>query len=836
MTIRDYIQNEVFAKRAAEAGCLVVYDPKRRYHEMVRGMASPTCRVIDTNHSIIQQREAAETALRELADGKLHQVIVWVATSHPQSDEDLQRDPFSVFARVGAQFPSGDGDDYASLCRQAKPDHIVEINRLFAEAEPPTFDTVDALDKGGSWPKLKTLLGVTSPREIHIAFLSPTEDQEASLKRDTTWANEAREFILRTLGHKLKTKGQTRQPIADELWQLLLFSEFVFDANGDLPSSLSPVPRAELHARALVFDVCDELRKHQDHRDTYLTQAMEVEKALVLQERTQQMRNLGQRDTFAFEERHHLTEFVEALLSGQAAIAREIWKRRQQSIWLTNESRLAEWTVAERALELIEAASNKPVPSFQNLETIIHSYASSWRDIDRRYREMEQSIGEWHEDHAGLERLISAARTAYLKVGGTLQAEFIRHVEDEGWPAVGSNLISNGQVFDREVNPALEAGQRVAYFLVDSLRYELAVELEKQLSDKHTVRFNTVCAQLPTYTEVGMASLMPQADTALSLALRDGTLLTTLDGTPATTPTARFAYLKAKKGDLCADIELDDLVRHKKLKIDTVRLLVVRTRDIDTIAHDTPHHVLQLIPHLVRLIIRGIGKVEAAGFQKAVIATDHGFVLLHEQEPGNVAPKPPGTWLVEKSRCLLGQGSADSANVVFKREELGIRGDFVDYAAPRALVPYRRGHLYYHEGLSLQECVLPCLTVELKPKARKPTLPTLQISYRQGKTDKITSRRPVVDLSWPVLNMFDEDYEIEVAIEAVDSKGRVVGWVGSGQTVNPATQGVRIKPGLVVPVGLRMEDDFSGTFSVRASDPTTQAIITEITLKTAYLE
>ena len=36
--------------------------------------------------------------------------------------------------------------------------------------------------------------------------------------------------------------------------------------------------------------------------------------------------------------------------------------------------------------------------------------------------------------------------------------------------------------------------------------------------------------------------------------------------------------------------------------------------------------------------------------------------------------------------------------------------------------------------------------------------------------------------------MFDEDYEIEVAIEGIDSKGKVVGSVGSGRTVNPATQ------------------------------------------------
>ena len=88
---------------------------------------------------------------------------------------------------------------------------------------------------------------------------------------------------------------------------------------------------------------------------------------------------------------------------------------------------------------------------------------------------------------------------------------------------------------------------------------------------------------------------------------------------------------------------------------------------------------------------------------------------------------------------------------MLKREHVGIPGDFIHYAAPRALVPYIRQELYYHEGLSLQECVLPCLTIEFTPQAGKLAAPSIQISYRQGKTDRITTRRPVIDLSWPAL-------------------------------------------------------------------------------------
>jgi hypothetical protein len=390
------------------------------------------------------------------------------------------------------------------------------------------------------------------------------------------------------------------------------------------------------------------------------------------------------------------------------------------------------------------------------------------------------------------------------------------------------------------VAPGLEAGERVAYFLVDSLRYELGVELEKQLSDKQPVTMTTVCAQLPTYTEVGMASLMPDADSALKLVVKDGKLVTTLGGQIATNPATRLAYLQSRKGDQCSDIELEELVRQRKPKIsEKVRLLVVRTHDIDAIAHSSPRQVLRVIPELVRQIIRGLAKVAELGFDRAVVATDHGFLLFHDQAAGDVAPRPLGKWLIEKSRCMLGAGQPDGANVLLKRGDVGIPGDFEEFAAPKSLVPYSRGQIYYHEGLSLQECVLPCLTVRLQAedkKAKQASVPRLTLSYRQGKSDRITSRRPVVDLSWPEGSLFAEDNETEVAIEAIDNKGVIVGRVVAGQSVNAATGGVAIRPGAAIAVGLRMDDAFSGNFVVRAFTPTTNVTLADLSLKTAYLE
>jgi hypothetical protein len=507
---------------------------------------------------------------------------------------------------------------------------------------------------------------------------------------------------------------------------------------------------------------------------------------------------------------------------------------------MSHEERLAEWTLAIRALDLFETATKLSSPKFTTLESVVHAYALTWRDLDRYQREMEHAVNQWQGAHTGLENLVLVARGKYQKSTADLQAEFVKLIAIDGWPVSGTNMIWNNQVFTKIVTPHLDAGDRVAYFLVDALRYELGVEIEKQLSDKYHVSIQAACAQLPAYTEVGMASLMPDAESQLKLIQKDGTLVTTLSGQVVCNPTARFLYLQSKKGDQCADTTLEDLLSRKRLKIqNTVRLLLVRTNDIDTTAHGTPHQILELIPTLVRQIIRGLHKVGELGFNKAVIATDHGFILVHEQEAGNVAQRPIGTWLVEKARCMLGNGQADSGNIVMKADQLGIRGEFEDFAAPKTLVPYSRGQLYYHEGVSLQECVLPCLVVTFDSASKKSAaqeIPTLMLTYRHGKTDCITTRRPVLDLVWTATNLFAEEREIEVFLEAADSEGSIVGWVGSCSSLNQATGSVRIKPGAAIAVGLRMDDAFTGKFTVRVLDTSTNALFTKLELKTGYME
>jgi hypothetical protein len=182
---------------------------------------------------------------------------------------------------------------------------------------------------------------------------------------------------------------------------------------------------------------------------------------LNLDQATQAITQLGVRDTFAFEERRVLNQFVEEALVGRREHAREIYRSRRKSIWLTHEQRLTEWSLAERALDLLGTVHDLGQPKFPSLEGIIHGYASNWRELDRHHRELEQAVNEWQHDHQRLGDLVNVARAEYFKKVEGLQAEFIRLVGEEGGHLV-CRLLSNGNIFNRVVAPALEAGFRVA--------------------------------------------------------------------------------------------------------------------------------------------------------------------------------------------------------------------------------------------------------------------------------------------------------------------------------------------------------------------------------------
>jgi PglZ domain len=841
LKIKDYITEEVFRPRMKRAGALVVYDPDGRYRDLIIDMKDEGVEVVDASESSVESREAALDAFLAFGgdDGSVRNLLVYVPTAQPRTDEDRQKDPFSIYAVCGSVFPDGDGDGFQSLCLKAKPDQATELRRIFADNPNPSFSTIDNVGGGTGWPELSSTLDRKGPREILYSLLVPTEIQNDRLAEANAWVGETRDFLKRTLGLSLKTRAKSWEPIADELWRFLLFSEFSFDLPQDVPASLTNVPSALDEARPIVEELCDRLRNDRSAQPIYIERAEAIEKELSLPGACADIKNLGSRDTFPFEEQSFFSQAVESIDAGDYESARETIYVHANTVWVGKGESQAKWGLVGAALLLLESCEDysRQLPGhIQSQNTLLDFYLESLREVDRLQREFEQAVGDLLEIESLLAPVVSKAKDSYRKLVEKVQTVFTKHLEASGWPP--TERLANADVFDRYVAPKLQdSGRRVAYILVDALRYELGVELHKQLEEDDIVELHAAYAQLPTITIVGMASLLPGAGQELALSKNGEGFVPVLGDQPVSNVQQRMNVLRKRYGDRFAEMRLAEYTGGNPRIKKTVELLVLRSVEIDSHFENNPETAPNQIHDTLKRIRLGINKLRKAGFNDVVIVTDHGFFMNTQAEAGDVCTKPPGTWVSVHERIVIGNGSADSHNFVMSAEKAGVRGDFNQIGAPRTMAPYRSGMLYFHGGASLQEAVVPVITAKLSSGgvSHEEKIEVL-LSYKNG-AEKITTRLPVVDLELKELETTDmfASPELEVLLEAQDESGEVVGEAKPGGSVNAATGTIMLKPGKRVQVAVKMQLQYEGKFSVKVLDPKTLMTYSTLALRTDYL-
>lgn len=851
MNIEKFIAERIFRPRAKEARLLVIYDPEQIYNLVVRGMASEECHVIMAEGPWSNLRQNILDTLANLAQRPMHYAIVWTPSPRPalplaMGSAQLQVDPVAVAAVISEKsvFPSGADDSLQAITLKAFPDFNVRIHELFRDGRRPSFSLINQQQQGQQWPELQAELGGSShdplsSREI-LEKILVDESIATTLKDNGPWIEELKRMIEATLGLKGLPGMRRIDEFRNLIWRTLLFSEFVFDSSNDLSEGLRRLPVASLTARDLVYDLCEKLRGHTDYREIYIRFANEVESQLRLIEHVAGMASLGQRDTFAFEERLYLDRFCESIKRKAWQEAEFTVTKRLKSMWILQAEgagRRAEWQVARSALELLQITLDFIEPPRQ-LAALAEAYQRRYYLLDRAHRLLEQAVGQRTEEHEGLDSILHQVRVNYHDCATSLHSAHLRAIELEGWPATDASL-ENGRIFDEVVQPLIQSGKKVAYLLIDSLRYELAVDLKDALLRNYQVDLRLSYAQLPTYTEVGMASLMPNAKAKLNLRVKETggkrKLVTYLGDRAVTDPTTRFNYMKEILGDFCVHETIAKLRQSGKLSLDPkVRLFVVRQSDIDEASHASESLAMQQIPAMMKDISQALAKLTKMGFDSAVIATDHGFMLKPIHGAGDACDKPAGTWLINKARCLLGTGgsSTDSANWVIDREKIGIEGEFMQYATPRAFHAYDGTTGYFHEGLSPQENFLPCIVVTLKQnRLAEMVIPEVFLNYRTR--DTVTTPRPALTLEWKREDLISAE-EVNLLVQAVDENGTEIATVALDENVDPTTQRVTLPPGKTTRFTLILREGFQGVFTVKVLDPGTLAEYHHLKLKTNF--
>src|SRR4029077_4062005 len=111
-----------------------------------------------------------------------------------------------------------------------------------------------------------------------------------------------------------------------------------------------------------------------------------------------------------------------------------------------------------------------------------------------------------------------------------------------------------------------KAGARVAYFLVDALRFEMGVELKKLLAGSEDLVLRPAIAALPTITPVGMAALLPGASARFDVVEAGGVLASRIENVTLKDTTARMKFLRFQVTG-AVDLELGKLLQMTARKL-----------------------------------------------------------------------------------------------------------------------------------------------------------------------------------------------------------------------------------------------------------------------------
>ncbi len=273
------------------------------------------------------------------------------------------------------------------------------------------------------------------------------------------------------------------------------------------------------------------------------------------------------------------------------------------------------------------------------------------------------------------------------------------------------------------VQPWLRSSpNRRAFVIVsDALRYEVAEELMRalNLAPSLNAELTSQLGVLPSYTALGMASLLPHRKLSYTA---NGEVL--LDGKPSASLVQRSEILGCVDGLAIRAEELLALGREPARKrVSDVRILYVYHNEIDATGDsaNTESHAFEAagraIEDLERLVKYLVNTLNA---NYVVITADHGFLFTYSApelpDKSRIDRRPDGT-VVAKKRYLLGQDLPEFEHAWRGETKVTARASGgMKFWIPKGnnRFHFSGGARFVHGGAMLQEVVVPIIKVRRK--------------------------------------------------------------------------------------------------------------------------
>ncbi|MRR28952.1 BREX-1 system phosphatase PglZ type A [bacterium] len=510
--------------------------------------------------------------------------------------------------------------------------------------------------------------------------------------------------------------------------------------------------QVKLTADALVF-----LKRWKDSRqfeDGFETLSGECAEVLGIEQdlAKRDFRELIELDYFHLIDQKIISDLVRAVAARTASSGDvAIWVRqRRQGHWYREYRHLYE--AVDYAAQFIYALGEAKLEMGSLVEGV-QRYSRFWHQLDQLYRKFT-----YHVRMSGQASLMGSlteqvenlySNNFLLKLGDRFQT-FVDVASK--WEA--SPVRSQKHFFEHWVRPFLRKDNKVCVIISDAMRYEIGDELLSLIrqEDRYSAELEPALSMLPSYTQLGMAALLPNKELAIA-DNETGTVL--VDGQSSQGTANRIKILGQAISQRVTACKADELMA---MKGDDCRALV-RDHDVIYVYHnridatgdkrESEERVFEAVEETLQELIRLIKKLTGANANNLLVTSDHGFIYQNraiDESDFSGVDADGEQILFRDRRFVLGKGLAEASSLhKFTPEQVGLAGE-VEVLIPKSINRLRlkgSGSRFVHGGASLQEVVIPVLKIN---KKRQSDVTAVEVDILRGASSVITSGQLAVTM------------------------------------------------------------------------------------------
>lgn len=421
-----------------------------------------------------------------------------------------------------------------------------------------------------------------------------------------------------------------------------------------------------------------------------------------------------------------------------------LWVRqRRQGHWYQDYRHLYE--AVDYAAQFVHTLDEATLEMASMADGIEH-YSHSWFRLDQLYRKVV-----YHVRRSGQLTLMGVLTE---QIENLYSNNYLLKLNDRWQACVDAAtrwsappVLLQKDFFHRCVQPFLNKDKKVYVIISDALRYEIGDELLSLIrqEDRFDAILEPALAMLPSYTQLGMAALLPNK--TLEMADND-TGSVNVDGQSSQGTANRIKILDQAITQHGTALRAEELMA---LNRDDCRALV-RDHDVVYIYHniidktgdsqDSEERVFDAVEDTLQELVKIIKKLASANASNLLLTSDHGFIyqnrVLDESDfSGGVVEGEQIRF--RNRRFVLGKGLKPAPGLKkFKSAELGLAGN-MDVLIPKSINRLRikgAGSRFVHGGASLQEVVIPVVRIN---KKRRSDISSVEVDILRGGTSVITS-------------------------------------------------------------------------------------------------